>query len=64
MRASSTPTACFDLSSFKFQNAILLFIYLPDADDGIGDEDEQDDEGLHERRDGLIVVLEEGQNLK
>jgi hypothetical protein len=37
---------------------------LPDSDDGVGDQDEQDDEGLHEGRDRLVAVLKEGQNLK
>jgi len=36
--------------------------HLPDADDGVGDEDEEDDEGLHEGRDGFLVVLKEGQD--
>ena len=38
--------------------------YLPDSDDGVADQDEQDDEGLDEGRDGVVVVLEEGQDLK
>ena len=38
--------------------------HLPDTDDGVGDQDEQDDKRLHKRRDRVVVVLEEGQNLK
>ena len=38
--------------------------YLPDTDDGVGDEDEEDDEGLDEGRDGVFVVFKEGKNLK
>ena len=38
--------------------------HLPDADDGVGDQDEQDHKRLHEGRDRVVVVLEEGQNLK
>ena len=38
--------------------------HLPDTDDGVGDQDEQNDKRLHKRRDRVVVVLEEGQNLK
>ena len=38
--------------------------HLPDADDGVGDQDEQNDERLHEGGDRVVVVLEEGQHLK
>lgn len=38
--------------------------YLPDTDNGVGDEDEEDDEGLHEGSDRLITILKEGQNLE
>ena len=38
--------------------------HLPDADDGVGDQDEQDHKRLHEGRDRVVVVLKEGQNLE
>lgn len=37
---------------------------LPHSNDGIGDEDQKDDEGLHEGGDGLLAFLEPGQHLK
>ena len=36
---------------------------LPDTNNSVGDEDEQDDEGFHESGDG-IIVFKEGQYLK
>ncbi len=36
--------------------------YLPNSHDGVGDEDEENDEGLHKGRDGLLTLLEEGQD--
>ena len=38
--------------------------YLPDTDNGIGDENEEDDEGLDKRSDGFICIFEEGEYLK
>ena len=38
--------------------------HLPDTDDGVGDQDEQNDKRLHEGRDRIVIVLEKGQNLK
>ena len=33
---------------------------LPDTDNGVGDEDEQNDEGLDECREGIFVLLKQG----
>ena len=42
---------------------LKAYYYLPDTDDGIGDENEEDDKGLNESSDGLITVFEERENL-
>ena len=42
----------------------LAFPYLPHSHDCVSDEDEEDDKWLDEGRDGIVVVLEEGQDLK
>lgn len=45
-------------------NAPLFIAHLPHSDDGISDEDEKDDEGLHKGGDGLLTFLEPGQHLR
>ena len=37
--------------------------YLPDADDGVSDEDEQDDKGFDERRYLVLRLLEPRKHL-
>ena len=38
--------------------------HLPHADNGVSDEDEEDDKGLHEGGDGLLAFLKPGQHLE
>ena len=40
----------------------LGVLFLPDTDDGVGDEDEEDDKGLDKGSDSLVVVFEEGED--
>ena len=39
------------------------WIYLPDTNNSVGDEDEQDDERLNKSCDG-VIVFKEGQDLR
>ena len=38
--------------------------FLPDADDGVGDENEKDDERFDKGRDRFVFIFEKGQNLE
>ena len=49
---------------FERLDGVFGVLLLPDADDGVGDEDEEDDEGFDERSDGPLSLLEPGQGLK
>lgn len=42
----------------------LFITHLPHSNNGISDEDEKDDEGLHKGGDGLLTFLEPGQHLR